>query len=195
MSAMRFSPSCDNNRAPILAQLQRFLPGKSALLEIGSGTGQHAAYFAPAFPFLQWHTSDCPENHASIKAWLNEVAAPNLFAPVALRIGNDPWPNGEFDAVYTANTAHIMQRDEVRLMMQLVSGNLSKGGTLLQYGPFCIDGEFNSDSNRAFHHQLLSEGLGGYRDIDELVGWADGLTLAEIVTMPANNMLLVWQKG
>lgn len=194
MSAMRFSPSCENNRIPILKQLKRLLPGKKVLLEIGSGTGQHAAYFAPEFIDLQWQTSDVIENHDSIKAWAREANVSNLLAPCRFRVGEDPWPTGEFDVAYTANTAHIMQRQEVELLMQLVAENLVSGSIFLQYGPFRIDGEFNGESNRAFHHRLLAEGLGGYRDINELVDWAKALSLVEQITMPANNMLLVWKK-
>ncbi|BDX07204.1 DUF938 domain-containing protein [Planctobacterium marinum] len=192
----RFSQACENNRLPILEQLQRLLKDSQQLLEIGSGTGQHASCFAPQLPNLLWHTSDVIQNHDSIIAWIQDTNAQNLKLPVTLRIGADPWPEGDFDAIYTANTAHIMQKDEVQLLMSLVAQHLPLGGVFCQYGPFTEKGQFSSESNLAFHQHLLSEGYGGYRDIDELRGWvaASGLQLSEVITMPANNLMLVWHK-
>ncbi|MCC2604742.1 DUF938 domain-containing protein [Planctobacterium marinum] len=192
----RFSQACENNRLPILTQLKIYLAGKQHLLEIGSGTGQHASYFAPELPHLIWQTSDVPENHPGINAWLAEAHCETLRPPVALCIGQDEWPERLFDAVYSANTAHIMQKEEIRLLMQLVAKHLPSGGVFCQYGPFTEQGQFSSDSNRAFHQQLIAQGYGGYRDIDELKTWVQGqgLTLKEIINMPANNLMLVWVK-
>ena len=192
----RFSQACENNRLPILEQLQRLLKDSQQLLEVGSGTGQHASYFAPHLPQLFWQTSDVIENHPSIIAWLQDTDAQNLKLPVSLRIGADPWPEGDFDAIYTANTAHIMQKDEVQSLMSLVALHLPSGGVFCQYGPFTEQGKFSSESNFAFHQHLIAEGYGGYRDIDELCEWGapSGLQLSEQITMPANNLMLVWHK-
>lgn len=197
MSEKRFSPSCENNRLPILSQLQTFLKDTRHLLEIGSGTGQHAAYFAPELPQLIWQTSDVVENHSSIQAWIEDSGASNICAPYRLKIGADTWPEGKFDAIYSANTAHIMQKSEVELMMQLVAEGLEPGGVFCQYGPFTESGEFSSDSNESFHHRLVTEGYGGYRDIGELQNWGEprGLFLEKQINMPANNLLLVWRKN
>lgn len=197
MSEKRFSPSCENNRKPIIEQLKIYLKNASHLLEIGSGTGQHGVYFAPELPHLTWQTSDVAENHPSILAWIEDEAISNIRVPHVFKVGEDDWPPGVFDAVYSANTAHIMQKQEVLLMMQLVAAKLPNNGVFCQYGPFTESGEFSSDSNADFHHHLVSEGYGGYRDIEELKAWVEpsGLLLLEKITMPANNLLLVWSKN
>ncbi|MEH6713103.1 MAG: DUF938 domain-containing protein [Paraglaciecola polaris] len=194
MTEKRFSPSCDNNREPILAVLKEALSGHTRLLEIGSGTGQHAAYFAPALPHILWQTSDLAHNHSSIDAWLAELTIGNVRSPLHFHIGVDEWPCNDVDSVYTANTTHIMQPHEAQIMMQLVAQNLSSGGIFCQYGPFTVNGEFTSASNQSFNQHLLNEGCGGIRDIAELQKWASGLVLAEQHSMPANNMMLIWRK-
>ena len=197
MSEKRYSPSCENNRLPIIEQLRVHFANAQSVLEIGSGTGQHAAYFAPELTHLRWQTSDMPINHQSIIAWLDDVKAPNVYPPLRFTLGQDDWPDGKFDAIYSANTAHIMQRNEAQTMMSLIADNLPAGGVFCQYGPFTEAGEFSSASNQAFHQRLILEGYGGYRDIEELVAWVDnrGLTLTQKITMPANNLLLIWHKG
>ncbi|MDM7860097.1 DUF938 domain-containing protein [Alteromonas sp. ASW11-36] len=190
-----FSQACENNKAPILAQLQRHFAKATSVLEIGSGTGQHAVHFAAGLPHLQWHTSDQPHYHAGIEAWLNEAGLANLHSPVNFTVGLDTWPNIHIDAVFSANTAHIMQHDEVKVMQQVVAERLPQNGVFCQYGPFTTNGVFDGQSNADFHQYLLSEGCGGYRDISELQAWAPQLTLSENIVMPANNRLLVWFKG
>lgn len=194
MSDKRFSPSCENNRVPILAVLKEALTDRTHLLEIGSGTGQHAAYFAPELVNLHWQTSDLTVNHLSIQAWLADTKATNIRQPLAFQIGLDDWPGQGIDSVYTANTTHIMQPHEAEIMMQLVAKNLPSGGVFCQYGPFTVDNAFTSESNLAFNQHLLNEGCGGIRDIDELTGWAKGLSLTEMRPMPANNFMLIWRK-
>ena len=197
MSEQRYSPSCENNRQPIIAQLKVFFADCRSVLEIGSGTGQHAVYFAPELPHLHWQTSDVEVNHGSINAWLEELKAENIAPPILFKVGVNDWPDGQYDAVYSANTAHIMQREEVQTMMQLIADKLPDGGVFCQYGPFTENGQFSSDSNAQFHHQLVAQGYGGYRDIEQLSEWVAhaGLTLHEKINMPANNLMLVWRKG
>lgn len=190
-----FSQACENNKEPILDVLDRVLVSSKKLLEIGSGTGQHAAYFAPRLTHLQWHTSDMPANHSGIKAWIEDVSVKNLHQPMAFTIGINDWLLGHFDAVYTANTTHIMQPSEAQLMMKLVADNLPVGGIFCQYGPYNFQGQYTSESNAAFDQHLNQQGCGGIRDIDELILWAKPLTLIEKVRMPANNFMLIWQKG
>ena len=189
-----FSQACENNKQPILDVLNRVLADRKKLLEIGSGTGQHAAYFAPRLSQLEWHTSDMPNNHNGIKAWIEDVAVNNLYPPMSFTIGINDWPLGNFDAVYTANTTHIMQPSEAQLMMQLVADNLPDGGVFCQYGPFNFQGQYTSESNATFDQHLNEQGCGGIRDIDELILWAKPMTLIEKVSMPANNFMLIWQK-
>jgi cyclopropane fatty-acyl-phospholipid synthase-like methyltransferase len=189
-----FSQACVNNSQPILSQLSRLCTKTKHVLEIGSGTGQHAAYFAPNLPQLTWQTSDVSQNHSSICQWIDEAGAGNIRSPVCFKVGTDVWPIEGIDGVFSANTAHIMQPFEVELMMQMIAKNLAPGGIFCQYGPFKIKGEYSSDSNRQFDLHLISEGCGGIRDIQQLVDWEKGLILSEQLTMPANNLLLVWRK-
>ncbi|WP_339724920.1 DUF938 domain-containing protein [uncultured Paraglaciecola sp.] len=189
-----FSQACENNKQPILEVLNRVLADRQKLLEIGSGTGQHAAYFAPKLKHLEWQTSDMPNNHLGIKAWLDEAQVSNLHQPISFTVGTNDWPLGNFDAVYTANTTHIMQPSESKLMMELVADNLPHGGIFCQYGPYNFQGQYTSDSNAAFDQHLSEQGCGGIRDIDELVTWARPLNLIETIAMPANNFMLIWQK-
>jgi hypothetical protein len=189
-----FSQACENNKQPILEVLSRVLADRKCLLEIGSGTGQHAAYFASKLMHLEWHTSDMPDNHLGIQAWLKDASVNNPHQPLSFTIGINDWPLGNFDAVYTANTTHIMQPSEAKLMMQLVADNLPVGGIFCQYGPYNFHGQYSSESNVAFDQHLSEQGCGGIRDIDELTLWAKPLTLIEKIRMPVNNFLLVWRK-
>lgn len=193
MSNKPFSQACENNKQPILAELQQVLSDSKQLLEIGSGTGQHAAYFAPRLPHLIWQTSDLVANHTGIQMWLDEANAENSRSPLPFKVGVDDWPSGKFDALYSANTAHIMQPEETRLMMELIAKHLPEKGIFCQYGPFKINGQYTSESNHQFDQHLLSQGCGGIRDIQQLQDWAKPLRLITRIDMPANNMLLIWQ--
>lgn len=190
-----FSQACENNKQPILDILSRVLAHKKILLEIGSGTGQHAAYFAPRLMHLEWHTSDMPDKHLGIAAWLVDMKVDNLHSPLAFTIGaTSTWPLVNVDAVYTANTTHIMQPSDTKLMMKLVANNLLSGGVFCQYGPYNFQGQYSSESNQSFDQRLSEQGCGGIRDIDELILWAKPLILIETISMPANNFMLIWQK-
>jgi hypothetical protein len=185
--------------------LKNVFSGSKHVLEIGSGTGQHAVYFAPNLPHLIWQTSDLVANHNGIQLWLNEVNANNLNAPVSFKLGEDNWPQAlivkgqsitvQFDSVFTANSTHIMQPNEAQLMMEMVTENLANEGLFCQYGPFNINGKYTSESNRDFDQYLKHQGCGGIQSIEQLQRWAKGLTLIDTVKMPANNKLLVWRKG
>jgi hypothetical protein len=190
-----YSQACENNKQPILDQLVRCFADSYKVLEIGSGTGQHAVHFAPGLSHLVWQTSDQSHYHSGIQGWLAEFPADNLKAPLPLTIGQDSWPDVGVDGVFTANTTHIMQPSEAKLMMQAVAQKLPKGGAFCQYGPFNIDGQYTSDSNQNFDQHLRNEGCGGIRDIEELQSWGLGLDLQERIPMPANNFLLVWIKS
>lgn len=194
MSDKPFSQACENNKHVILEQLQRWLVNSRSVLEIGSGTGQHAVHFAKGLPEIRWQTSDQQQYHDGINLWLKESNLDNLIPPIVFKLGEDNWPNETYDAVFTANTAHIMQKNEVQLLMKQVTLNLPTDGIFCQYGPFIIDGQFSSQSNADFHQKLLDGGYGGYREISELTDWAKGLELIEQLDMPANNLLLVWRK-
>jgi cyclopropane fatty-acyl-phospholipid synthase-like methyltransferase len=196
--AQRFSQACENNKAVILAELIQHFSGCKHVLELGSGTGQHAVYFAPALPHLTWQTSDLTVNHNSIVAWLEAEAVANLNnylrPPIEFMIGQDDWPDSAIDAVFSANTAHIMQPSETQQMMEMIANNLPSKGVFCQYGPFKIDGQYTSDSNHHFDLHLAREGCGGIPDISELESWAKGLSLVKRIPMPANNFMLVWHQ-
>lgn len=189
-----FSQACENNKRPILSVLSSVFENTRHILEIGSGTGQHAVFFADNLPHANWYTSDQQHYHAGINAWLLDEPKSNLHAPIEFKVGEHKFPELPIDGIFTANTAHIMQKEEVKVLMQLVSSHLPSGAFFCQYGPFTQQGKFNSQSNYDFHHSLLERGFGGYRDIDELIAWAPMLALQDILTMPANNLMLVWRK-
>ncbi|QPG04920.1 DUF938 domain-containing protein [Salinimonas marina] len=190
-----FSQACENNRRPILSVLKQAFCNSQAVLEIGSGTGQHAVFFAKYLPHLQWYSSDQEQYHEGIQAWIDESPAPNLHAPQVFKVGEHEFPVGECDGVFTANTTHIMQPEEARLMMKLVEEALPEGGVFCQYGPFIENGRFNSQSNYDFHHKLQAQGYGGYQDIETLKAWTTKMRLKHKHIMPANNLLLEWIKA
>lgn len=191
------SAACERNRAPIGDVLRIELPSAHKLLEIGSGTGQHAAYFAAELPHLIWQTSDLASNHPSIQAWVADAGLPNLLPPLHLDVGVGPWPEGGYDAVFSANTCHIMSWNEVQAMFTGIGGVLEGGGTLCIYGPFNYRGTFTSDSNARFDAMLRTQaphmGIRDFEAVDSLAG-QNGLRLIADHDMPANNRLLVWRK-
>ncbi len=192
-----YSESCEQNRAPILEVLRIELADKTRLLEIGSGTGQHAVYLAPEFPQLVWQTSDIAESHAGIRAWLEDSGVTNVLPPYALDVSGDEWPDTSYDAVFSANTAHIMSWPQVECLFAGVGKILETAGVFCLYGPFNYNGRYTSESNARFDAWLKSrDALSGVRDFEallELAGRA-GLVLKEDYEMPANNRTLVWSK-
>lgn len=189
-----FSQACENNKGVILEKLEIHFAQARNVLEIGSGTGQHALFFAQNLPNIVWQPTEQSEYMSRLSLRLRAYPQANVLAPIAFSIGFNAWPAEVYDAVFTANTAHIMQREEVKLMLALIAEHLPLGGIFCQYGPFTQQGRFTSASNQAFHQKLLAQGYGGYRDVDELIEWAEPLTLIKMYDMPANNHLLVWQK-
>jgi len=188
-----FSPSCDRNQQPILEQLFVYFKDCKHVLEIGSGSGQHAVHFAKHLPHLIWQTSDMLDYHASIQAWMDEAKLSNLEPPIEFHFGKNDWPSFNIDGIFTANTTHIMQRNDAKLMMQMVASNLKSGGVFCQYGPMNVNGEYTSEGNREFDQHLKQSHCGGIPDITELVEWAKGMELIKQIPMPANNFLLVWE--
>jgi SAM-dependent methyltransferase len=196
-----FSPACENNRGPILEILKPLLVDKSSVLEIGSGTGQHAVWFAKNMPQLQWQTSDLQPNHAGINQWLDAYPSPNLLPPIELDmlgIAEGNWPNGDYDCIYSANTAHIMPWEAVVNMLAQVGLQLRSNGLLCLYGPMQYQGVIEPQSNRDFDASLRQQsshmGIREFHQINQLAAEA-GLMLLEDHAMPANNRLLVWQKA
>jgi len=192
-----FSQACENNKAPILAVLEQALANSTKVLEIGSGTGQHAVYFASHLPHLQWCTSDRPENHADINSWINDKPVPNLHRPLSLDVDVSKWPVSKVDAVFTANTCHIMPWGSVKNMFAGVAKILQPGGVFCIYGPFNYQGKFSSESNARFELWLKERGAHqGIRDFEAIEKLANqgAMELLGDHKMPANNRLLVWIK-
>lgn len=193
-----FAESCEQNREPILAVLREALDESvRSLLEIGSGTGQHAVYFAPEFPHLSWQSSDRVENHAAIEAWMAAHPSPNILPPLALDVLRDVWPEEPFDAVFSANTAHIMGEPAVAAMFSGVGKVLRPGGRFLLYGPFNIGGRYTAPSNARFDQWLRAQDPAmGVRDVEWLTELAEsaGMMLQSITDMPADNKTLYWVK-
>lgn len=192
-----FSQACENNQEPILSVLMPRLAGCRQLLEIGSGTGQHAVYFASAMPHLIWQTSDLPERHSDIQLWLADYPGENLRPPLALDVLQTDWPVTRADAVFTANTFHIMPWSAVLATLNGCARLLANGGKLLVYGPFNEEGAYTSESNAAFDQRLRQQaphmGLRNRQTVAEEA--ADrGLTLRETLAMPANNRILVFER-
>lgn len=192
-----YAESCDQNREAILAVIQPLLRECRSVLEIGSGTGQHAVYFGARMPHLQWHTSDRLENHSGIQAWLDEAALANLHPPIELDVRRSPWPAVVVDAIFSANTTHIMHWPDVEALFAGGGRVLRSGGLFLLYGPFSFSGVHTSDSNAQFDQRLKGrDPLSGVRDFDDLnrLAGAAGLEFRHDYAMPVNNRILLWQK-
>ena len=198
MMVKPFSQACVDNREPILAVLKRVFAQQTRVLEIGSGTGQHAVYFAENLPHLHWQTSDLPGNHGGIRAWLDDYSGNNVGAPLTVDV-REPIKNiTPVDAIFSANTAHIMTWDTVQSFFQQLPLLLVPGGVLVLYGPFNYHGKYTSESNQQFDAYLKQnnplQGIRDFEAIDALAKQAN-LSLLEDNPMPANNRLLVWQKA
>ena len=203
MDELPNAPSCERNREPILAVLKRHFADRHDVLEIGSGTGQHAVYFAAAMPWLRWQCSDRSENLVGIGLWLEHASLPNTPTPVELDVATGPWPrsnatDGRFDAAFSANTLHIMGWPQVEAFFGGLADVLADNATLVVYGPFNYDGHYTSDSNRDFDGWLKArDPQSAIRDLEAVDALAQriGLRLVEDVAMPANNRCLVWRRN
>lgn len=203
VSNLPFSQACENNQQPILDVLQQELQDATHVLEVGSGTGQHSVYFAPRLTHLHWQTSDVFANHAIINAWHAAYPAPNLYAPLSFDISSDSIPinktiNALYDAVFTANTLHIMSWSLVSKLFELVGDTLPLKGKFIVYGPFNENGRYSSDSNRQFDYSLRQrDSNSGIRALEDIIEVAEKqhLLLINRYKMPANNEILVFQKS
>lgn len=198
-----YSPSCERNRDPILAVLREHFADARRVLEIGSGTGQHAVHFAAAMPWLIWQCTDADAHLDGIRMWLDEARLSNTPAPFPLQAatapvpGFSPPPRARYDAVFSANTLHIMGWPEVQALFAALPTVLTDEATVAAYGPFNRGGAYTSDSNRDFDASLRArDPRSGIRDFEAVNALADtvGLRLVADVGMPANNAMLVWRR-
>ena len=191
------APSCDRNREPILAVLRDAFADRRRVLEIGSGTGQHAVHFAAGLPHLSWQASDRAVNLPGIRAWLDEAALPNTPPPIELDV-DGRWPDTRYDAVFSANTLHIMGWREVQRLFAMLPSVVGADATLVIYGPFNLGGRHTSESNAAFDASLRAKAPHqGLRDVEavDALARAAGFAFAHDRAMPANNRCLVWRRG
>lgn len=192
-----WSEACERNRAPILEVLRGAFAGATEVLEIGSGTGQHAVFFAAALPQLVWQPSDRAEHLAGIAAWRDEAGLPNLRAPLALDVDGD-WPVAECDALFSANTLHIMSWTSVEHFFSGAGRVLLPGGVLAVYGPFSYGGRHTAESNARFDAFLRArDHLSGIRDFDAVCALArgHGFSFVDDHALPANNRVLIWRRS
>jgi cyclopropane fatty-acyl-phospholipid synthase-like methyltransferase len=191
------SEACERNKAPILAVLRAALAERTQVLEIGSGTGQHAVYFAAHLPHLTWYPTERLAYLSDLAARVKLEGAPNLRAPTVLDVNQTVWPVRKVDAIFTANTLHIMSWSDVTAMYKGLDAVLAPRGMLCIYGPFRYGGAYTAESNREFDKMLTErDRLSGLRDIEELtsLGQRHGLRLQMDHDLAANNRLLLWVK-
>ncbi|MEJ2360087.1 MAG: DUF938 domain-containing protein [Gammaproteobacteria bacterium] len=193
-----FAESSEQNKSVILPILREEFANAHSVLEIGSGTGQHAVFFAGELPHLQWYASDVADNLPGISLWLGEYTGSNLHGPLSLDVTQPEWPLQSATAAFSANTAHIMHWHMVQAMFAGIGRVLSAGGRFCLYGPFNYHGQFTSDSNARFNDWLKARDPGsGIRDLDDLITLAAAadLQLVRDHEMPVNNRILVWEKA
>lgn len=197
MNEKPFAPASERNREPILGVLRAHFADRTRVLEIGSGTGQHAVHFAAAMPQLLWQTSERAENLDGLRLWLDDARLPNTPSPIELDVAASAWPETPFDAIFSANTMHIMAWPEVMRFFAALPSVATDDAKLAIYGPFNDAGAFTSESNAAFDASLKQRGAHmGLRDVQavDALARAAGFALIDDIAMPANNRMLLWQR-
>ena len=188
-----YSESCDQNKEVILSVISPLFSSLSNVLEIGSGTGQHAIYFAEKMPHLRWHTSDCLSYLNGINMWLADTGLTNVMPPIELNVSRSQWPQLGVDAVFTANSIHIMHQQDVVNLINGVGKLLKLGGSFVIYGPFNYNGLYTSKSNENFDRWLKQRdafsGINNFEEIESLAK-SNNMQLVTDYEMPANNRIL-----
>jgi hypothetical protein len=193
-----FSQACENNKQPILQVIRNIFIHPATIWEIGSGTGQHGCYFARNLPHIEWQMTDRSENIPGIRLWQQEAQLANLKLPLMLDVTDPVWPCTAINALFTANTLHIMSWNAVHILFDRLAGYLNTNGIICIYGPFNYNGAYTSDSNARFDLWLKSRNaLSGIRDFEAVrtLAATKGLEVTKDVAMPANNRLLVLQNS
>ena len=192
-----YSESCEENKYPILNVLKHEFAGARIVLEIGSGTGQHAVFFAEHLTQLLWQPSDVIESHASIIAWIADSGLDNVLPPLELDVAKHHWPDHQYDGVFSANTTHIMSWPQVVELFNGIGNIIKTGGKFCLYGPFNYGGNYTSESNAHFDRWLKARdpdsGIRDFEVLDEMAR-SHQLKLINDYEMPVNNRTLVWQK-
>ncbi len=194
---LKNSEACERNKDPILNILKDVFSDRMHVLEIGSGTGQHAVYFGKNLVHLVWQTSDLKENITDITERIELEGAENVKYPIELDVSEHPWPVKEIDAIFTANTFHIMPWECALDFFKGADITLSSNGILCIYGPFKYQGEFTTESNAEFDKWLKNRdsecGIRNFEDINQLAQ-ERGMNLVKDHSMPANNQCIVWKR-
>ena len=192
-----FSQAAENNKTSILDVLRDWLKPDACVLEIGSGSGQHAIHFSQALPNIQWQPSDRSEVQSLLQSNTQVYGSSNLLAPITLDLSLPQWPNTQIDAVYSANVLHIVSTNLGKTMIKGAAQCLQAGGLFIVYGPFRYGGSFTAPSNAEFDDWLRARipnsGIRDFEWVDELARAGD-LVLQEDRSMPANNQCLIFQK-
>ncbi len=198
MIELPFNASADRNKQAIAEALAEYLLQATTVLEIGSGTGQHALHLCQQFSHLQWQLTDQKKYLEGLRAVVEQSQCNNLLLPIELEVSSYVvGENQQYSFAYSANTAHIMSLPQVSAMFDVIGSLLSAAKRFALYGPFKEHGQHNSDGNRQFDLALRSEDPKmGIRDISALEGFAteNGLVLETQIAMPANNRVLLWRK-
>ncbi len=192
-----YSQACENNKPFILERLGPVFKKPGTILEVGTGTGQHAVHFARHLPHLTWQPSDHPDNYQLCLPWLEDAGLTNILAPAPLDVSDSEWPIPDIQGAFSANTAHIMAWEEVEAMFSGLAVRLRAGDAFCLYGPFNYNGTWTSESNRQFDQYLRARNAHmGIRHIEDMEDMATrtGLVLESDFDMPANNRFLVWRK-
>ena len=193
----RYSPAAEKNKAPILEALRARLAPAERVLEVGSGSGQHALHFTEALPELRWQPTEHPEVMSALEANLGAAGREAILPPLALDLAAGPWPAGPFDAVYAANVMHIVSVPLGEALIRGAASVLGAGGQLLLYGPYRFGGAFTTESNAEFDQWLKArDPASGVRDFEAVVAVAEasGLVLEDNRAMPSNNQLLCFRR-
>lgn len=194
----QFSPACERNKQPILEIIYPLFKDLELVLEIGSGTGQHSVFFAEKMSNITWQTSDLKVNHPSIVEWIEDSQLTNVLKPLELDINTFEGAENTFNALFTANTFHIMSLAEVAKVFPLANKIVKKAGVFCIYGPFNYKGEYTSESNKEFDLNFLRQKFpnGGIKNIEDILKFAEqnNFILVEDFAMPSNNRLLYFKK-
>lgn len=190
--------SSEKNKEPILAVLKEVFAARKRVLEIASGTGQHAVHFGRELPHLTWQPTELPQQLPGIRAWLDEAQLPNVLPPLVLDVNDASWQVAPADAIFNANTVHIISWPEVERLFAHIASVVEPGGCVCLYGPYNYGRKFTSESNARFDAWLKSRnpdsGIRDFEAVDRLAA-SHGLELLRDIAMPSNNRMLVWEAG